>query len=105
MTPIAAQRLGDEDESEEANEQVLQRVGRAVSSAAGNVPWRSDCFPQAIAAHKLLKRYMLASSIHLGVDRSGDTELLAHAWVTCGGTVVTGAFNLDRYAEIHRLGA
>ena len=103
--PRLAERLGSANQSGEANADVLQRVSRAISSAAANVPWRADCFPQAIATHKLLKRCKLSSSIHLGVDLSGDAELLAHAWVTCGGIVVIGEFELDRYAEIHRLGA
>ena len=31
----------------------LRRVGLAVSRAANNVPWRSDCFPQTIAARMM----------------------------------------------------
>ena len=83
--------------------ELVSRVQYAVSSAAGNVPWRSDCFPQAIAAFKLLQRQGYSSSIHLGVEKPGD-ELLGHAWLTCGDTVVTGGEEVDRYVEIHRLG-
>ena len=87
----------------EPDPDLLQRITYAVSAAANNVPWRSDCFPQTIAARMLLKRYGHASTIHFGVERVGEDVLEGHAWLTCGETVVTGAAELDRYAEVHRL--
>lgn len=108
ITPFEqlARRLSAEGEtvSTEADPELVRRVGFAVAAAANNVPWRSDCFPQTIAARKLLERYGYASTIHLGVERSGEDGILGHAWLTCGGIVVTGGQNLDRYVEIHRLG-
>ena len=83
--------------------ELVHRVGLAVRRAAGNVPWRSDCFPQAIAARSMLKRYGYKSTVHLGVDRVGSHDLLGHAWLTCGDIVVTGGEDLDRYSEVHRL--
>ena len=102
--PELAERLSAGTVTAAADPELIQRVGYAVSAAAGNVPWRSDCFPQAIAAHKLLGKYGYASTIHLGVDKAGDDELLAHAWLSCGETIVTGGPEAYRYAEIHRLG-
>lgn len=84
---------------------LLERIGAAVQVAAGNLPWRSDCFPQSIAGWMLLKHHGYTGTIHLGVERSGDEELAGHAWLTCAETVVTGGEDLDRYAEIYRLGA
>jgi len=89
----------------EPDPDLLQRIGFAVAAAANNVPWRSDCFPQTIAARMLLKRFGYASTIHFGVERAGEDVLNGHAWLTCGETVVTGGTDLDRYVEIHRLGA
>ena len=80
---------------------IVKRIGFAVSAAANNVPWRSDCFPQTIAARMLLKRFGYASTIHFGVDRVGADELKGHAWLTCGETVVTGGTELDRYTEMY----
>ena len=45
-------------------------LGQCDATAANNVPWRSDCFPQAIAANRLLRKYGLTSTIHLGVDKA-----------------------------------
>ena len=82
----------------------LRRVSFAVSAAANNVPWRSDCFPQAIAARILLNRKGYDSTIHLGVERTGSNTVAGHAWLTCGDTTVTGGEQADHFAEIHRLG-
>ena len=102
--PALARRLNVKDRSNDADPELLRRIGSAVGAAAGNVPWRSDCFPQAIAANKLLQRYGIASTIHLGVEKADESKLLAHAWLTCGEVVVTGGADLDRYVEVHRLG-
>ena len=80
-----------------------QRIGVAVRAAANNVPWRSDCFPQAIAAREMLKRRGCASIIHLGVDMVDEENIAGHAWLTCGETVITGGEAMDRYSEVHRL--
>lgn len=85
----------------ESDPDFLRRVGFAVCAAADNVPWRSDCFPQAIAARMLLKRRGHASKIHLGVEKSGDGSIAGHAWLTCGDVVVVGGEDLERYTEMH----
>lgn len=79
--------------------ELLRRIGFAVNSAAANLPWRSDCFPRALAARSLLNRYGYPATVHLGVDRVGESDLVGHAWVTCGETVVVGGEELDRYTE------
>ena len=101
--PKLAEKLNSDGGSSPADPELLKRIRFAIGAAAGNVPWRSDCFPQAIAANRLLQRHGLASSIHLGVRKEDKQQLLAHAWLTSGDAVVTGGQDLDRFAEIHRL--
>ena len=105
VTPFRklVERLAAEEGGSEPDPDLIHRAGFAVSTAAANVPWRSDCFPQTIAARSILKRYGYTSTVHLGVDRVGADDLLGHAWLTCGDTVVTGGADLDRYTEVHRL--
>jgi hypothetical protein len=88
----------------ETDSELPRRISRAISLAANNVPWRADCFPQSIAARMLLRRHGYASALHIGVARIGDGALAAHAWLTCGETVVTGGALLERYTELHVLG-
>ena len=95
---------GDNASSETPGQEYLQRVSFAMAAAASNVPWRSDCFPQAIAARMLLSRQGYGSTIHLGFEKAAPDTVAGHAWLTCGDTVVTGGEQVGRYAEIHRLG-
>ena len=85
------------------NPVLFDRIGHAVSAAANNVPWRSDCFPQAIAGRMLLKRYGYKSTIHFGVEQPDGKEINAHAWLSCGDTVVMGGGEIHRYTELHRI--
>ena len=102
-----AKRLsaGEQPAETRPEPELLRRIGYAVRTSAANVPWRSDCFPQSIAGWMLLKHHGYNSTIHLGVEKKGNEELAGHAWLICGGIVVTGGEGLDQYAEIHSLGA
>jgi hypothetical protein len=99
---LAARMSASEDPvPQDADPEVLSRVSWAVAAAANNVPWRSDCFPQTIAARKLLKGYGYGSTIHIGVERIGDDELAGHAWLTSGDVLVTGrGVDLTQYTEL-----
>ena len=101
---VLADRLSADVDTEEPNPEVLRRVGHAVAAAGGSVPWRSDCFVQAIAANRILRKYGYTSTIRLGVDKTDKDQLLAHAWLTCSETIVTGGAAAHRYVEIHSLG-
>ena len=81
------------------------RIAFAIRAAAANLPWRPNCFPQAIAGRALLRRHGFAPTIHLGVERIGDDALAGHAWLSCGDTIVLGGEELGRYTEIHRFPA
>lgn len=67
-----------------------RRIAWAVHSASRYTPWKSNCFPQAIAAKYLLQRRGIASTLYLGAAFKQRTELEAHAWLRCGNLYVTG---------------
>jgi hypothetical protein len=89
----------------DADPDVLVKVGRSVVIAANQVPWRSDCFVQTIAARMLLRAHGYVSTIHLGVERASEGRIAGHAWLTCGEIVVIGGTELNRYTELHTLTA
>ena len=97
LSKNAAEQTGDADERH------LQDLSWAIAVAANNIPWRSDCFPQSIAAALMLRRAGHSSTIHFGVSKVTDVELAGHAWLTCGESVVTGANGMERYTEVHQL--
>jgi Transglutaminase-like superfamily len=80
--------------------QEAQRIAWAVSSASRYTPWKSNCFPQAIAAKYLLQRRGIASTLYLGAAFKQRTELEAHAWLKCGGYYVTGGKGHDHFGTV-----
>lgn len=77
------------------------QIGRAIVSASRFVPC-SSCLVQAVAAQWMLRRENWASDLHVGVVKTPNGGLLAHAWVECEGAVVVGGGGLERYTPILR---
>lgn len=78
------------------------RVGWAVRAAAARTPWQSACLGQALAGIAMLRRRGLPGTLYLGVARgvAAREELQAHAWLRCGGGVLTGAGGHERFSVI-----
>jgi len=74
-----------------------KQIGTAVRRASRNVPWKTRCFVEAIAAKRMLKRRNIPCNVYLGLKKieiieNGEhmEDLDAHAWVVSGDFVVTG---------------
>jgi hypothetical protein len=65
-------------------------IARQVGRAAARTPWRSQCYPQAVAARLELKAARVAHTVFFGLRRDGNGDLVAHAWVQVGDRVVVG---------------
>lgn len=82
----------------------VQRIGRAVLTASRHVPWQAACLPQALAAKLMLSLRGQGSILHLGAQFDDSGDLAAHAWLTCGGDIVTGGAGLPGYTPLVQLG-
>ena len=69
---------------------LVDRVAFAVPRVAAHVPWRADCFIQALAAQSWLARAGIPSDIHIGVRQDREPGFEAHAWLRTGDRTVTG---------------
>jgi hypothetical protein len=78
-----------------------EAVANAVHAAARRVPWRADCFPQAIAGYRMLSRRGLSVIIELGVKRDAYGALRAHAWLTSVKGVLLGGAGHQSFATVH----
>lgn len=76
-----------------------QRVGWAVRAAARRTPWESACLAQAMGAKAMLRRRGIVSTLYLGLARDEMKALQAHAWLRCGGDIITGG-NVSGYTVI-----
>ena len=70
-------------------EALAARVAFAIPRVAARLPWRADCWVQALAAQAWLARAGVEGEVVIGVrqDRGGFE---AHAWLRHGDRVVTG---------------
>lgn len=78
------------------------RPAWAVRAAAARLPIAGTCLAQALAGSAILGRRGLATTVHLGVanDPLHPERLIAHAWLCCGDTIVTGAAGAGRYTPL-----
>lgn len=70
---------------------------RAILAWPHRLPLRALCFEQGLAAHWLLSRRRISSTIHYGAAMVGG-ELKAHVWVMSGEIPVIGCDNAADFA-------
>lgn len=88
-----------------AERALAQRVGAVVPRVAKLLPWPVLCLPQAMAAKAMLARRGIASTMHLGaMPTENASGIAAHAWLSVGPMVVTGAAARPGHAELGRFG-
>jgi transglutaminase superfamily protein len=75
-------------------------VGWAVTRAARYAPLKAVCLPQAMAAHRMLRRRGVASVMHFGAAKGRVKPLATHAWLDAAGVEVTGYPVAEQVTEI-----
>lgn len=86
----------------EAAWSAARRVRWAVSAAARHSAVEFVCFPQTLAGYTMLRRRGVASTMVYGVMRSPEGALLAHTWLTVGGTIVLGGEGGEGFTAVER---
>jgi hypothetical protein len=77
-----------------------RQIGLAVRTMSHYMPWQSTCLVQALAAQAMLRRRRLPGTLYLGVARTPEQQLEAHAWLQHGPVILTGAQGRARYTVI-----
>jgi hypothetical protein len=101
---LMASWLSRAPQTSSCDEALVLRVRKAVTTAARNVPWNAVCLPQAIAAKAILARRGCGSVFHFGATINAQGTLIAHVWLTVGGTVVVGASGIPGISRLARFG-
>lgn len=78
------------------------RSAWAVERAATRTPLPGRCLAQALAGSAMLGRRRIPTTVHLGVakDPRGTGAMGAHAWLRCGGAVLTGASGYEHFTPV-----
>lgn len=79
---------------------MLDRVSWAVAAASRNLPWKCACLAQALAGKVMLQRRGVPSTLYLGLAKSGEAGLQAHAWLRCGERILTGRQGMEGFTVI-----
>lgn len=72
---------------------------RAIEVASGRIP-RATCLTQALSAKLLLHLFGHDAQLCLGVARTADGKLRAHAWLERGGRPILGAAGIDTLTRL-----
>jgi hypothetical protein len=76
----------------------------AVAAASRRIP-RATCLTQALALQTLLAQEGYQSNLHIGVAKTPDGQLEAHAWLESGGRIVIGGGEVERFTPLAALGS
>jgi hypothetical protein len=87
-----------------SSREFVARVGWAVKAAAARTPWQSMCLAQALAGSGMLRARRIPATMAMGVAKSAGEPgaLEAHAWLSSGGLVLTGAGGHERFQVVAR---
>jgi hypothetical protein len=94
--PLRAFRDADDSSTD-----VVERIRWAVLTVSRYGPLSFVCFPQALAAHAMLRRRGIRSIMHYGVRRSADRRLRAHTWLEVDQRMLLGGEGAFLFAPIH----
>lgn len=106
----AASTTPTQSAQRKAEQHRASQIGWVVRTVGKRTPWKSNCLAQAIAAKRMLQRRQIASTLFLGVAKEAaqqpstapepTAELTAHAWLMCGGDVLTGKREHERFTVV-----
>ncbi len=84
--------------------EVVARIQRAIRTASNHTPWKVECLGQALAASVMLRLRRIDGTVYLGIAKEGQHDVIAHAWLRSGQTIVTGASGRDRLSVVATFG-
>jgi hypothetical protein len=67
-----------------------RRLIRAVERVGRHIPGCENCLVQALAVHVWMRRHGGGWDLRIGVAKTTEGTLIAHAWIESGGEIVTG---------------
>lgn len=77
-----------------------EKMSWAVASASRFVPRGSNCLVRALSTELILRRFGYPAELKIGVAKTEEGGLTAHAWLESSGRIVIGEFDLGRYSAL-----
>lgn len=101
LAPVLGKHMRESSMQEDMVKlEAARRVGRVVETVGRYTPWESKCLVQAIVGKIMLRQRGIANTLYLGVGRDAEKGFVAHAWLRCGETIITGGQSRDRFTMV-----
>ena len=97
---LGKQMARSPEEAGAAPTELLDRISWAVATASRHLPWDCLCLAQAMAGKAMLKRHGVPSTLYLGLAKSDEAQIRAHAWLRCGERILTGRQGMAGFTVI-----
>jgi hypothetical protein len=81
-------------------ERRVAEIRWAVAACGRFAPWRPVCFQHGLAAHWMLRRRHIASTLFYGASSDPERGIIAHVWIKSGELPVMGCEEAGRYAVL-----
>lgn len=81
-------------------EAAIADVRWAVSAAGRFAPWSPVCFQHGLAAHWMLRRRGVPSTLYYGASSDAERGVIAHVWIKSHDVPVIGCEEAGRYAVL-----
>jgi hypothetical protein len=75
-------------------------IEHAIRRASRYTFHSSKCYDQALSAKALLWRMGLPATIYFGLAKESENQLMAHAWVRCGESIISGKAGMERFTVV-----
>jgi hypothetical protein len=92
--------LGVESAHNLLSTEIALKVEYAVRIASRYTLHQSKCYDQALTAKALLGQCSLPATIYFGLAKENENQLMAHAWVRCGHSIISGKAGMERFTVV-----
>ena len=84
----------------ESNTEIITGIRLIIKMCDKNVPWKTECYTNALTAKIMLKRRKLVSTLYFGFYKDNSGKLIGHAWLQSSGIIVSGFCNFSKF-QVH----
>lgn len=84
----------------QTNTDVIKGIRFIIKMCDKNVPWKTECYTNALTAKIMLKRRKLISTLYFGFCKDNSGKLIGHAWLKSSGIIVSGFCDFSNF-QVH----
>lgn len=82
------------------NEDIVYKIFRAMRRSSLYLPFNKKCLIEAVVVKIMLERRRIQSTLYLGVARNDKRNLIAHAWLRYGKSIIVGRKGIEKYVPV-----